>query len=124
MINGSKNLLLTCKFFETCKKKFRSQHTNFFVTEGGTAPNLSQIRTFKLAGLDIARPGPDQTINCHEIFPHGNRCGFYFLHFKAMDQLNHTTSVIAITVCKVIRKIITKMDFRYETDKKNTENLF
>ena len=27
---------------------------------------------FRLAGLDIARPGPDQTVNFHEIFPYGN----------------------------------------------------
>ena len=36
-------------------------------------PNLSKkmsFTTYKLAGLDIARPGPDQTINCHEICPH------------------------------------------------------
>ena len=36
------------------------------------APDLSQTRTSILAGLDIARPEPDQTIDCHEIFPHGD----------------------------------------------------
>ena len=35
---------------------------------------------------------------------------------KAMHQLDHVTSVIGITVCKVILKIITKMDFRYQRD--------
>ena len=33
------------------------------------------------------------------------------IQIKAIDQLGHVTSVIAITVCKVIRKIITKVDF-------------
>ena len=28
-----------------------------------------------------------------------------------MDQLDYVTSIIVITVCKVIRKLITKMDF-------------
>ena len=36
--------------------------------------------------------------------------------FKAEDQPDHVTSVTAITVSKVIRKIITKMNFRYQTD--------
>ena len=36
------------------------------------APDLSQTRTSRLAGLDIVRPGPDQTIDCHGIFPHGS----------------------------------------------------
>ena len=35
---------------------------------------------------------------------------------KAMNQVDHVTSVIAITVCEVIRKIIAKMVFRYHTD--------
>ena len=33
-----------------------------------------------------------------------------------MDQSDHRTSVIAFTMCKVIRKIITKIDFWYQTD--------
>ena len=36
--------------------------------------------------------------------------------FKAMNQLDHVTSVIAITVCKVIQKIKSKMDFPCQTD--------
>ena len=41
---------------------------------------------------------------------------------KAMDQPDHVTSIIAFTVCKVIRKIITKMQFRYQTDVKQQTN--
>ena len=33
-----------------------------------------------------------------------------------MDQLDHVTSVIAITVCKIIQKIIIKMNYRYQAD--------
>ena len=33
-----------------------------------------------------------------------------------MDQLDHVTSGISITVFKVIRKIITEMDLWYQTD--------
>ena len=33
-----------------------------------------------------------------------------------MDRLKHVTLVIVNTVCKVIRKIIDKMDFLYETE--------
>ena len=33
-------------------------------------PDMSHTRTSRRAGLDIARPGPYQTIDCHEIFPH------------------------------------------------------
>ena len=33
--------------------------------------------------------------------------------FKAIDKLNHVTSAIAITVCKVIRKIIIKVDYSF-----------
>ena len=32
-----------------------------------------------------------------------------------MDQRDHVTSVIAITVCKVIQKSISKIDFLYQT---------
>ena len=59
VINVSKKLLLTYEFFETCEKKFRLPHTNFFVMECCPAPDLSQNRTSKLIGLDIARPEPD-----------------------------------------------------------------
>ena len=38
---------------------------------------------------------------------------------KAIDQLEHVQLVIAITVRKIAKKIITKMDFRYQTDAKN-----
>ena len=34
---------------------------------------------------------------------------------KAMDQPNHVTSVNEITVFKAIRKLLTEMDFLYET---------
>ena len=30
------------------------------------------LTSARLAGLDVARPGPDQTIDCHGTFPHGN----------------------------------------------------
>ena len=33
-----------------------------------------------------------------------------------MDQPDHVTSVIAITVCKFIQKLITKVDFSYQRD--------
>ena len=33
-----------------------------------------------------------------------------------MDQLDHVKSVIAITVCKVIQKIITNMNNQYHTE--------
>ena len=33
-----------------------------------------------------------------------------------MDQLDHVTSIIAITVFKVNQKLIIKIDFLYETD--------
>ena len=33
-----------------------------------------------------------------------------------MDQLNRAMSAITITVCKIIRKITSKVDFRYEAD--------
>ena len=36
--------------------------------------------------------------------------------FKAMDQLDHVTLVIAITVLKAVQKIIIEMNFRYQTD--------
>ena len=30
--------------------------------------------------------------------------------------MDHVTSVIAITVCKVIRKLVTQINFQYQTD--------
>ena len=36
-----------------------------------TSTRSEPDQNFRLARLDIARPGPDQTIDCHEIFPHG-----------------------------------------------------
>ena len=33
------------------------------------------------------------------------------LQVKAMDQSEHAISVIAITVCNVINKLLTKIDF-------------
>ena len=33
-----------------------------------------------------------------------------------MDQPDDLTSIIAITICEVIRKFVSKMDFRYQTD--------
>ena len=40
-----------------------------------------------------------------------------------MNQPDHVTSVIAITVRKVIQKLITYTDFQYEIDvKKRTKN--
>ena len=33
-----------------------------------------------------------------------------------MNQSDHVLIVTAITVCDVIRKIVTKMDFLYQTD--------
>ena len=38
--------------------------------------------------------------------------------FKAIDQPDHVISVIEITVYKVIKKSIIKMDFLYQTDGK------
>ena len=38
-----------------------------------TSADLSQTRTSRLAGLDNVRLGPDQAIDCHEIFPHGSK---------------------------------------------------
>ena len=35
-------------------------------------PDLSETRTLRLAGLEMARHGPDQTMGCHEIFPPEN----------------------------------------------------
>ena len=35
----------------------------------------------------------------------------FTLTLKAMNQSNHVTSVIAITVCNFIQKLITKIDF-------------
>ena len=60
----------------TSQKKIRLSYTNtiVFVMECWPAPDLSQTRTSRLVGLDIARPGPDQTIDCHEIFPRGRYC--------------------------------------------------
>ena len=34
---------------------------------------------------------------------------------KAIDQRNHVTLVITITVCKVIKKLLTEIDFHYQT---------
>ena len=76
-------------------------HTKVFLMECWPAPVLSQIRTSRLASLDIARPGPDQTIGCHEIFPHG---------------LDHVKLIIFITVCKVIQQLITKIYCWCQTD--------
>ena len=42
------------------------------------------------------------------------------LSLKAMDQLNHVTSVITITVCKFIKKLITEIDFWYKIDLNRT----
>ena len=45
---------------------------------------------------------------------------------EVMDQLNYVLSVIAITVCNVVLKIITKMDFQSRTnvrDLKSKEGL-
>ena len=36
-----------------------------------------------------------------------------------MNQVNFMASVIEITVCKVNQKLMTKMDFRYQTDVNN-----
>ena len=47
-------------------KNFRSPPTNFFVMECWSAPDLSQTWTSRLAGLDIARPEPDQTIDYYD----------------------------------------------------------
>ena len=42
---------------------------------------------------------------------------FYYKNIiKAMDQPDHVTSIIAITVCKVLQKLITKIDFWYQTN--------
>ena len=71
VINVSKNLLLTYEFFESYEKNVCSPHINFVVMKCWTAPDLSQTRISRIVGLDIARSGPDQTINYHEIFPHG-----------------------------------------------------
>ena len=45
-----------------------------------------------------------------------NRYPGQWMLIKTMNQLNHMTSVIVITVCKVIQKIITKIDFWYQAD--------
>ena len=92
VINVSINLLLTYECFKTCKKNFRSPHINFFVMKCWPAPDLSQTRNSRLASLDIVKPGPDQTIDCHEIFPCGemkpicdkniNSCSFYHVNIK------------------------------------------
>ena len=39
-------------------------------------------------------------------------------YFKAIDQLDHVMSVIAVTVRKVIQKLIIQMDFPYQTEVK------
>ena len=62
VINVFKKLLLTYEFVETCKKKFRRPRTNFFFMECCPAPDLSQTRTLRLVGLDIARPGGKQKV--------------------------------------------------------------
>ena len=36
---------------------------------------------------------------------------------KAMDQLDHVTSVMTITVCKAVDKLITEIDFGCQTDR-------
>ena len=33
--------------------------------------------------------------------------------FKAIGQLSHAMLAITIKVCEIVKKIITKMDFRY-----------
>ena len=45
--------------------------------------------------------------------PNDNK--IYNILVKAMDQPEHVTSVIAIAVCKVIQKLLTKIDFWYQT---------
>ena len=70
LMNASKNLLLTYDFSKLVKKISFATYTNFFVMECRPAPDLSQTRTSILADLDIARPEPDQIIDCHGIFPH------------------------------------------------------
>ena len=57
VISVSKNLLLNYEFVENCKKEFRLRLTNFFVTECWPAADLSQTRTSRLAGLDVADLG-------------------------------------------------------------------
>ena len=41
--------------------------------------------------------------------------GKAFAFFKAMDKLYQVILEIPITICKEIQKIITKMDFGYQT---------
>ena len=48
------------------------QNCNVFVRSSTSQPDLSQTRTSRRAGLNIARFRPDQTINCHEIIPYGH----------------------------------------------------
>ena len=42
---------------------------------------------------------------------------------KAMDQLEHMTSICAIKLCKVIQKLLTKMYFWYQTDLNVRQNI-
>ena len=60
-------------------------------------------------------------LNLHDILFQKHVFSLIFIYLrhnivKAMDQLDHVTAMIAITVCKVNQKLIIKIDLLYQTD--------
>ena len=59
-------------------------------------PDLSHTRTSRRAGLDIARSGPYQTIDCHEIFLHGIQA---FLSWNVDQRQDRTQTRTSRLTC-------------------------
>ena len=54
---------------------------NVYFMEGWPAPDLGQTRPSRLDGLENSRSGPDPTLDCHDIFPHGS-LKFHWFKFR------------------------------------------